>query len=275
MLLKHIYKPVPFFLIAFFITWISWFLSAFFSYKDGMAAYQFAFLIFGLLGPATAAFIMMSSAKKKNLWKDFWSRLTLRTIRLKFWLVLFLLFPIALFAATALSLLFGQSTTQFNFSAAIMLMKGYGISSVLILFAAPIFEELGWRGYGVDSIRANFNILTTTLVFSLLWGLWHLPLFFINGYYHHELWNTSVLYVINFFVSVVPASILMNWIYFSNRRNIIAAILFHCIINLFSAIFQTGQCTKCILTVLLVVVAAICFMMNKSFFLTRKAEKDF
>ena len=33
---KHIYKPVHFFLVVFLITWISWFMAAWFSYQNGM-----------------------------------------------------------------------------------------------------------------------------------------------------------------------------------------------------------------------------------------------
>jgi membrane protease YdiL (CAAX protease family) len=49
---------------------------------------------------------------------------------------------------------------------------------------APAVEELGWRGYGMDSLRSCFSLFTASLYFALLWALWHLPLFFINNYYH-------------------------------------------------------------------------------------------
>ncbi len=70
-------------------------------------------------------------------------------------------------------------------------MEGQFFISLLIMFLAPTVEEFGWRGYGVDSLRSKFNLFKTTMLFALLWSSWHLPLFFVNGYYQNELWNTN------------------------------------------------------------------------------------
>ena len=181
-----------------------------------------------------------------------------------------LIMPFALFLATALSLLFGQSAVQFFLSSDYKIMDGQVLLSVLILFLAPTFEELGWRGYGVDSIRSKFSLFKTTILFAALWGLWHLPLFFINGYYQHELWNTSIVYVINFFAQVLVATILMNWIYYKNDRSISAAILFHFMFNLFSVLFQTEQFTKGIITIILLAISIVIIIRNKASFFDKK-----
>jgi hypothetical protein len=131
---------------------------------------------------------------------------------------------------------------------------------------APRFEELGWRGYGVDSIRSRFTLFKTTVLFGVLWALWHVPLFFTNGYYQHGLWETSIVYVINFFVQIFVAAILINWIYYKSNRSIAAAILFHFMFNLFSVLFQTEQFTKCIITIILLIISVVIIVRNKEFF---------
>jgi membrane protease YdiL (CAAX protease family) len=74
-------------------------------------------------------------------------------------------------------------------------MKGWQYFSLIVpLVLAPAMEKIGWRGYGIDSLRAHFNLLSTSMMFALLWGLWHLPLFFIKGYYQYELWQSSFIY---------------------------------------------------------------------------------
>ena len=149
-------------------------------------------------------------------------------------------------------------------------MRGWNILSlVLPLFLAPLLEELGWRGYGLDSLRVSFNLFVTSLMFAFLWALWHLPLFFINGFYNHELWNTSIIYVLNYFVIFFPASLLINWVYFKNSRSIIAAMLFHSVLNLCSVIFRTEQFTKCIITLLLCVIAIVVIINDKKFFFSK------
>jgi uncharacterized protein len=266
-------KTTRFFLITFLITWISWFIAAWFSYRPGMQGLQLLFMVPGLLAPFIAVGVMISGSKNKALRKDFLDRLNLKKIKPHYLPAILLIMPFALFLATALSLLFGHSANQFTLSSEFKIMDGQVLLSIIILFLAPTFEELGWRGYGVDSIRNHFNLFKTTLIFALIWALWHLPLFFIRGYYQNELWNTSIVYVINFFVSVLPATILMNWLYYKNDRSIPAAILSHFILNLFSVLFQTEQFTKCIITIILLVISMVIILRDKAFFFTAQDYK--
>lgn len=272
MQLAHAYRPIRFFLITFLGTWIPGFIAAFCSYQKGMEGIQLFCMIVGLFVPFIVALTMIYSSKNKEFIEDFWDRLSFKRIKLNYLWVIVLLMPLVLFVSTALSLLFGKSTDQFLLSREFNVMKGNSILGLLLLFLAPVLEELGWRGYGVDSLRANFDLLRTTILFACLWALWHLPLFFINGYYQQELWNASIVYVINFFMSILPVTILINWVYYKNSRSIIAAILFHFMFNLFSVLFQTEQFTKCIITVLLLVVSTIVIERNKKFFFSKNVK---
>jgi membrane protease YdiL (CAAX protease family) len=261
-----VYKPVRFFLITFLITWITWFIAAYLSYQEGREGLQLLFMVPGLFAPFIAVLIMMSGAKNKELRKDFRDRLSLKKIKPRYLLVILLLMPFTLFLATALSLLFGRSADQFHLSSEFTIMEGQVLLSMLILFLAPTLEEFGWRGYGVDSLRSKFSLFKTTMVFAVIWGLWHLPLFFIHGYYQNELWNTSMVYVVNFFVQLLAATILMNWMYYKNNRSITAAILFHFMLNLFSELFQTEQFTKCIIGILLLIISIAIIALDRKFF---------
>lgn len=273
--LSHIYRPVRFFLITFLGTWTLWFIAAYYSYQKGMGWLQLLFMMSGLFMPFIAALIMIYGSKDKELIKDFWDRLSFYRVKFSYLIVVLLLMPSVLFLATGFSLLFGQSIDQFTLSSEYEVMKGWSIFSLLTpLFLAPTLEELGWRGYGMDSLKASFTLFVASLVFALLWALWHVPLFFIKGFYQHELWNASSVYVINFFVSLLPAVILMNWMYYKNCRSITAVIMFHSIINLSSVLFKTTQFTKCIITVLLLIVSAVVIMKNKQLFFSDNASND-
>ena len=260
------YKPVRFFLITFLITWSTWFIAAWFSHQPGMEGMQLLFMVPGLFAPFIAVLAMILGRKNQGLWKDFINRLSLKRIKAGTLPVILLVMPFALFLATAVSLLFGQSAQQFQLASEFQIMDGEVLLSLLILFLAPTLEELGWRGYGVDSLRSKSNPFKTTLIFAVLWAFWHLPLFFIKGYYQNELWNTSIVYVINFFISILPATILMNWMYYKNNRCITASILFHFMLNLFSVLFQTEQFTKCIITVILLVISIIVIAAERKLF---------
>ena len=266
-MISNTYKPVTFFLITFLGSWIPWFLAALLSYQKADEKLQLFCVTLGMFVPCIAALIMIYGSKNRGLVQDFWNRIFLFRMKLSSFLFIVLLMPSVLFLATGLSLLFGLSLEQFALANEYHVIKGWRfLSLVMPFFLAPMLEELGWRGYGVDSLRVNFNLFKTSMLFAFLWAMWHLPIFFINGFYHHELWNQSMLYVINFFVSIVPASILLNWIYYKNGRSIPAAILFHSMLNVFSVLFQTEQFTKCIITVLLFAVSVVVILKNKNFF---------
>jgi hypothetical protein len=134
------------------------------------------------------------------------------------------------------------------------------------MFLAPALEELGWRGYGMDALRARFAMPPATLLFAALWALWHFPLFFINHTYQHDLWLVSPIYVANFFVSVIPAAFIANWLYYKHARSIPAAILFHFMLDAVAESFRIDQFTKCIVTaVFLAAAVAIVLMDRRSF----------
>lgn len=260
----YVYQPVRFFSLTFLLTWIPWTLAAFFSYQNGRDAFVALFELLGLLGPFLAASIMIRSSNSSKLKKDYRDRLlNFRRIKLTYVPVLLFLMPFALFLSTFLSVFLGRPGTQFSFSA--------GLANMLpLIILAPTFEELGWRGYGMDSLRSKFTLLTATLLFAVIWALWHIPLFFINHTYQHTLWTTNIISVVNFFVSVLPAAILANWFYYKNNRSIIVAIVFHMTLVLTSEAFQTEQFTKCIVTVVLMVISFIIIVMNTQFFLEER-----
>jgi hypothetical protein len=54
------------------------------------------------------------------------------------------------------------------------------------LLFGPVPEEPGWRGYALDGLQARRNALSASLIVGVVWSLWHLPLFFIEGTWQAE-----------------------------------------------------------------------------------------
>lgn len=181
--------------------------------------------------------------------------------------------PCTILLATVASLTLGYSTDQFSVAKEFRVMEGWSFLGIFIsLFLAPLLEELGWRGYGVDSLRAYSNLFTTSLIFGVLWALWHLPLFFVKGYYQNQLWDLGILHVLNFFGSVIIVAFFMNWVYYHTGRSIPAIILFHSMLNLSSILSQTAPMTKCIATVLLLGVLIVILVQDKDFFFDNRIQ---
>ena len=118
-------------------------------------------------------------------------------------------------------------------------------------------------------MQSRYTYFTASLIFSILWSLWHIPLLFVNNSYQYEIFHENVWFAVNFFVSIVPMGIIISWICIKNRKSILAAIIFHFIINISQEILNITQMTKCIETVVLIGVAvAIIFFDKEMFFST-------
>jgi hypothetical protein len=64
---EAVYRPVPFFVITFLLTWICGFIAAYCSYQPGGQTLHVLFMIPGLFAPFIAALIMISGANHRAL----------------------------------------------------------------------------------------------------------------------------------------------------------------------------------------------------------------
>lgn len=97
--------------------------------------------------------------------------------------------------------------------------------------AGPVSEEFGWRGYVQPRLREYFGPLGTTLVLGAAWGVWHLPLYFLNGTGQHDdgLFTQEGL---TFFLELFPLTFVMLFVSERLRGGVPAAILLHAAWNL-------------------------------------------
>ena len=216
MVASSIFHPVWFFAIVMFAALIQCPLAFYLSSHKKLEKLQFPLMFLSLSIPCITALVMIFTSSHA-LQTNFWERLLLFKIHLPYLLFILFLMPGAIYLATWISLFFGFSAEQFSVTQDMRVMKGWAILGIAIpLVLAPLIEELGWRGYGVDSLRAYFNLFNTFVLFGFLLG----NVAFTNvikGYYQNTLWNLGIVYVLNFFVSVFVMAILMNWVFSQDR----------------------------------------------------------
>jgi membrane protease YdiL (CAAX protease family) len=270
--IKQYRHPYLFYFLATLIPWAFWSVAAYFSHLDPARPY-FDVLVsitgfMGLVSPVIIAYVLM--ARDANIRSEFISRLfgfwSVRPVYL--YMTLFLmLFSILL--AQAISLLFGYSAGQFVITGEFTFTSGvFPVWALLII--APMLEELAWHSYGTDCLRSRMNLFNTSMLFSLIWGLWHVPLSFIDNYYHSNIVETGWIHGINFLVSMFPFVLIMNWLYYKTGRNIMVAIIFHITAGFFNEIFATHPDSKIIQTGLLIVFAGVIVMKDRNFFFSKE-----
>ena len=232
-------QPIRFYFLATLIPWTLWFSAGYVSHLTPEKTYYDVVVsllgFVGLLSPVIIAYWFMY--KHSTLRKDLFDRLTsVRSIKPKYLLITFFLMLASILLAQAISLLFGYSTEQFVVTGHFTFSSGvFPVWALLIV--APLLEELAWHSYGTDCLRNRFNLFKTSLIFGLFWGVWHIPLSFIDNYYHSNVVETGRIHGVNFLVSIFPFVLIMNWLYYKTGRNILVTIIFHITAGYFNEIF--------------------------------------
>ena len=173
-------------------------------------------------------------------------------------------FSLIIAASILLSTAFGQSLDQFAWTEDFS-FAGVG-SALLTILLASIVEEVGWRGYGEDAIAQYCTWFKESLIFGLLWPLWHLPLFWLPATYHYGLRMLGLGYMLNFFVSGMPLGFLTTWVYVKNGRSMLACIIFHLFVNFMQERVALTPETKCVETLVVTAAAALVVLTNKQMF---------
>ena len=180
--------------------------------------------------------------------------------------LLLLLFTLIL--AQFISLLFGHSMAQFHISGNPSFSSAM-VSPWFLLTSAAIIEELAWHSYGTDALLSRFSMFTASMIFTVYWALWHLPLAFIQGYYHSQVVAEGALYTANFVFSMIVFVLLSNWLYLKSGRSILIAVLFHLSANLGNEIFATHPDSKIIQTGLLIIFIFWIIIKDKALFFSK------
>jgi hypothetical protein len=90
----------------------------------------------------------------------------------------------------------------------------------MMLFLGPV-EELGWRGVAQPILQRHMAPLWAGALIGAVWGIWHLPAFFLAGVVFAE-WS-----FLPFFIGNVVLAILVTPIFNAARGSLLLPILFH------------------------------------------------
>lgn len=272
-----IYKKTGlFFGLSTLIPWTLWFLAVYIShvksYSTAPQSWASVIAFLGLLAPVIVTLFLAKG--NKVMLHDLSSRIfSFKGIDSTYIVLTFVLMPVSILLAQAVSLLFGYSMEQFKLAESFSFTSGvFPVWFMLVI--APLLEELAWHSYGTDSLRSRYNLFTTSVLFALFWGVWHFPLSGIKDYYHSNLVEEGWIYSVNFLVSLIPFVIIMNWLYYKANRNIILPVIFHISAGYFNEVFATHPMSKVIQTGLLTLFALCIILNNKTFFFSKEIKPE-
>jgi uncharacterized protein len=132
-----------------------------------------------------------------------------------------------------------------------------GLLLTSILFGG--IEEVGWRGVLQPAVTARRDrLLVANLVIAGVWGLWHLPLFWVVGGSHEE--GSFALFAL----AGVGYSAVMTWLY-ARTHSAALCVVFHAGINAAATsglAFGPGQLPGFAVQALVVIVAGTVLLLS-------------
>lgn len=96
---------------------------------------------------------------------------------------------------------------------------------LMILFVGGGQEEFGWRGYAQQPLQERYGSVAGSLMIGVVWGLWHLPVWFMPGDNH------SSYSFVAFMLLTVGQAFIYTWIYNASGQKLIIPLIFHAVNN--------------------------------------------
>lgn len=224
---KHMSTIKKYLFLAFSITFLSWGMIAVYTQVKnisfGSSITLYIFYILGVIGPAIAGITVSKNVGSKE---DF--RMFLKSCYQPPKNITWYIFIIVIVLIFSLLPYFVSGGEQI-------------VSVQYILLQIPLFiligglEEIGWRGFMLRELTKRIPAFTSTLLVSIVWIIWHLPLFFIIGTYQNEYLDIPV-----FSISVFSFSLLLSTVYYKTK-SIFLCIMTHALCNSVLNVFVSNQ----------------------------------
>lgn len=223
-------KPLwTFFLLAFGISWCIELPLAYQYQHHQLSQIQADFWhLFGGLGPFLGALITTRMHYGTEGLKKFLKHFRLTTLTDG----LYALSPLLILgvALVIYPVIFGHFFDFTTFVHSSSTMTAYAFWTWLsAFFLYGLLEEPGWRGFALPHLQQKYSALTATVLLTVAWALWHLPMFFYR-------FQFSVPIYFGFFASMLVGAILLTHTFNSTRGSILAVMLWHTLYNLTSAL---------------------------------------
>jgi membrane protease YdiL (CAAX protease family) len=236
------------------ISWPAWGVLAVYDLQPGLNLAGILWLLGGL-GPPIAAIVVVGLSEGIRAVQQLLGRLVTWRVEGR-WYAVAVLLPGAVVAAALIidALLYDVLTPLPSFG---LLPLFIGSIAANMLLGGGL-EEIGWRGFALPRLQAEYSALTASLLLGIVWIAWHAPLFVVPGAIQAE------LRPLPFLIQGLALAVVFTWLYNSTRGSLLLVVLLHGTVNawLTSVWFLRGGVSSTTLWVFagLLAVIAICLV---------------
>lgn len=208
-----------FFTLTFALSWLAWGPLVLLHVSGPI---RVVVLVAGSFGPTAAALIL---SMKRSGWvgtrNDIATRARWR-LPWRMWIVAVGGPAAIIVLAIALSTLAGRPVVEWQDPNRLYLIVP--VFAYVTVFGGPLGEEAGWRGYALPRLQHAHHPTTAALVVGLAWGLWHAPLFAIDGTVQRSVPAAA------FGIQIVTTSVVYTWLW-NRTESLPLVIAFHAAFN--------------------------------------------
>ena len=217
---RRIHREVmTFFGLTFALSWLAWAPLMLLPVSEPIRG---VLLVAGSFGPSTAAVLL---SIHRTGWAGTRSEFATRArwrLPWRMWIVAIVGPAAIILMAIALSTLAGRPVAGWQDPNRLYLIVP--VFAYVTVFGGPLGEEAGWRGYVLPRLQHDHNPTTAALVVGLAWGLWHAPLFAIDGTVQQSVPATA------FGIQIITTSVIYTWLW--NRTESLPLVIgFHAAFN--------------------------------------------
>jgi CAAX protease family protein len=163
--------------LTFAISWLIWLAMVATSLSIATAA-GLVLNVIAIAGPSIAALSLafaLGNGELERLLDGFsLGRVSAR------WALVALLLPLGMIAVAI-----AVSVGAFGAPAPLVATSALGVLVVefvrILFLGGPLVEEIGWRGFALPRMQVRRSAFGASVVLGFIWGLWHIPLYFVPG----------------------------------------------------------------------------------------------
>lgn len=192
-------------------------------------------LVMGYM-PTLAAVIVTGLTQGREGIRALFRKFLIARVGIKWYLFAIFALAVATIAAVILGNQFGATTDspllKTDIAAAGPVVILLNATLMFIVRGVLNGEEFAWRGLALPKLQAKYNALTSSLILSIPWILFHLPLFFTKGSTQEH------MSILSYAVQLAATSILFTWIYNNTKGSVLLAYIFHASMNTWTELFS-------------------------------------
>ena len=206
--------------------------------------------------PTLAAVIVVGITKGKAGIRALFAKLLIARVGFKWYAFAIFVIAAICMAAVLLGNQFGPSPALPILSAEMPSAPIALLINITVMFIVRGIlngEELAWRGSALPQLQSKYNALVSSVILSVPFTLFHLPLFFDPA--------MNMGPFTSFAIRAVALTILFTWIYNNTRGSVLLAYFMHAAFNTWTNVFSIETADNhfqdWMMTVVMVIVAAI------------------